>query len=262
MDNWIANYLIPGMNQFTYGNTTYPLGLNQTMVGAARTKEISNSLPTFTAALKKSPPAFAAQMVRALVLSQLRFTFRYRSSSSTPRKVFGTPALAPLEQPWTNATTGEMIARMEWHAGLAGNAFVTNFEPGRLRVLRPDWTAIVYGSQREAEDPMGALDGEVVGYVYQNGGFATANKNQVYTLRPSEVAHWSPLPDPLSPGLGMSWITPALRDIQGDNMQIEHKIKFYENGATAKPSHQGCSRRHPHPIRRLDRGSSRATMTG
>ena len=29
---------------------------------------------------------------------------------------------------------------MEWHAGLAGNAFVTNYTPGRLRVLR-DMTA-------------------------------------------------------------------------------------------------------------------------
>lgn len=232
IDQWITDYLIPGTQQFTYGGHNYPLGTNQTYLGATRTKEITNTLPNYTAALRKSPPAFAAEMVRALVLSQARFTFRYRPGTSTPRKTFGTPALGVLEQPWPNATTGELISRMEWHAGLAGNSFVTNFEPGRLRVLRPDWTAIVYGSQLEPEDPMGALDGEVIGYVYQNGGFGQTNKTEVRTLRPEEVAHWSPLPDPLSPGLGMSWITPALRDIQGDNMMIEHKVKFFENGAT------------------------------
>ena len=231
IDTWITNYLA-GMQQFTYGGHNYPLGGLQTYVGGARTKEIANTLPNYTAAVFKSPPAFAAELVRALVLSQARFTFRYRPGTSTPRKIFGTPALGVLERPWPNATTGELISRMEWHAGLAGNSFVTNFEPGRLRVLRPDWTAIVYGSQQEPDYPMGALDGEVIGYVYQNGGFGQNNQNEARTLRPSEVAHWAPLPDPMSPGLGMSWITPALRDIQGDNMMIEHKVKFFENGAT------------------------------
>src|SRR5438034_5075331 len=171
--------------------------------------------------LRRSPPAFAAQMVRALVLSQMRFTFRYKTSTSTPRKQFGTNALATLEEPWTNATTGELISRMEWSAGPAGNAFVTDWQPRRLNVLRPDWTAIIYGSQMEPDDPMGALDREVLGYVYQNGGIGSTNKSPVRLLRPQEVAHWSPIPDPLSPGLGMSWMTPALRDIQGDNLQIE-----------------------------------------
>ena len=231
MDQYIAEFLNPG---FTYGNTNYPLGLNQTMIGASKTKEIVNSLPNYSAAIRKSPPAFAAQMVRALVLSQARFCFRdLNYGTTTPRKIRTGSGLRPLERPWPNATTGELIARMEWHAGLAGNAFVTNFEPGRLRVLRPDWTAIVYGSQREPEDPMGALDGEVIGYVYANGGFVNQDSlKNAKTLRPDEVAHWSPLPDPLSPGLGMAWITPALRDIQGDNMMIEHKVKFFDNGAT------------------------------
>jgi hypothetical protein len=30
----------------------------------------------------------------------------------------------------------------------------------------------------------------------------------------------------------MSWITPVLRDLQGDQMATEHKYKFFENGAT------------------------------
>jgi hypothetical protein len=123
------------------------------------------------------------------------------------------------------------LTRMEWHAGVAGNSFVTNYTPGRLRVLRPDWVAIVYGSQREPDDPAHALDGEVLGYVYQNGGIASYGTDPTM-LSPVDVAHWSPIPDPLNAGIGMSWITPAIREIQGDVLATEHKIRFFENSAT------------------------------
>jgi phage portal protein BeeE len=36
----------------------------------------------------------------------------------------------------------------------------------------------------------------------------------------------------MSPGLGMSWITPALRDIQADQSALEHKLAYFSNGAT------------------------------
>jgi phage portal protein BeeE len=228
VDQWLADYLIP--SQFSFGGTTYPLGLNQTLAGT-RTQEITGTLPGYSAALRSCPPAFAAQMVRALVLSQARFTFRNPPwHPKTPRRTFGTAELGILERPWENATTGELLARMEWCAGLAGNAFVTR-RGGQLRVLRPDWTAVVHGSQLDPDDPVGALDRELVGYIYVNGGFHSGNPPQ--TLLPGEVAHWSPLPDPESPVLGMSWITPAVRDIRGDRAATEHKLKFFENGATA-----------------------------
>ena len=70
IDTWISDYLIPSAGQFTYGGTTYPFGsgLPGTLAGN-RAAEIPNSLPGYRAALQSSPPAFAAQMVRALVLS-------------------------------------------------------------------------------------------------------------------------------------------------------------------------------------------------
>lgn len=228
IDQWITDYLLPA-NEFGYGGHTYPLGLNQTW-GQQRIQEISNTLPGYASALRSCPPAFAAQMVRALVLSQARFTFRNRSTSRTPRRLFGTSALGLLERPWPNATTGELIGRMEWHAGLAGNSFVWRRAKDRLRVIRPDWTVIVYGSEQEPEDAAHALDGELIGYAYQNGG--PMGGNPVRTLLPSEVAHWAPMPDPESAGIGMSWITPALRDIQGDRAATDHKIQFYRHGAT------------------------------
>jgi phage portal protein BeeE len=226
-DQWLGEYLIP--SQFNYGGNTYPLGLNQTLAGQ-RVQAVAATLPGYAAALRSCPPAFAAQMVRALVLSQARFVFRNRPGSRTPRRIFGTSELAALETPWPNATTGELLALMEWHAGLTGNAFVLH-QPTRLRVLRPDWMAVVYGSDQEPEDAATALDGEIIGYVYQNGGIGSG-RSKPQTMVPADVAHWSPLPDPERPGMGQSWVTAALSDIQGDRAATQHKLRFFENGAT------------------------------
>jgi phage portal protein BeeE len=227
IDQWITDYLIPANEQvFPYNGHLYPYGFGYTQ----NVEEIANELAAYSTAVRGCPPAFAAQMVRAGVVSQARFTFRNLPSSPTPRRTFGNRSLAILENPWPKATTGELLARMEWHAGLAGNAYVRR-EGRRLRVLRPDWVSIVYGSQREPDDPALAIDAELIGYVYVNGGFG-ARRHDPVTLAPAEVAHWSPIPDPDRAGIGMSWITPALREIQGDRAATEHKLMFFRNGAT------------------------------
>lgn len=234
VDTWISDYLLPS-GSFGYNGQRYPYGgggyggLTQTLAGQ-RISEIANSLPGYAAALKGCPPAFAAQMVRSLVLSQVRFTFRNLPSTSTPRRTFGTRALAPLERPDTNVTTGELVSRMEWHEGLAGNAYVYH-QPQRLRILRPDWVGLVFGSQQEPEDAAYALDGHLLGYVYQSGGLFSG-RGRMHTLLPGDVAHWCPLPDPEMAGIGMSWITPALRDIQGDRAAQQHQLMFWENAGT------------------------------
>jgi len=223
IDQYITDYLI---NNDSFGGNTYGLNTSYTR---QRIQEISQSLPAYMSALRRCPPAFAAQMVRALVLSQARFTFRNPPwHPTTPRRTFGTGKLGILEKPWRNATTGELLARMEWHAGLAGNAYVTR-RPDRLRVLRPDWVGVVYGSEMEPDFAGHALDGELIGYAYCNGGFT---QNQIHTLLPQDVAHWSPLPDPESPGTGMSWITPAIRDMQADRAATEFKLQYFANSAT------------------------------
>lgn len=229
IDNWITDFLVPASLQGL--TTTYPGG---------RVTEISNTLPSYAAALRGCPPAFAAQMVRALVLSQARFTFRRRASTAKPGRTFGGRSLSVLERPWPNGTTGQMLTTMEWHAGLAGNSYVTNRSRGRLRVLRPDWVAIIYGSHQEPEDAAFALDGELIGYAYANGGLIapgngtlTGIANRVHTLLPDEVAHYTAagLTDPEGGGIGMSWVTPALRDMQSDKAATEHKLQFWRNGA-------------------------------
>jgi phage portal protein BeeE len=226
IDGWVGDYLLPSSFQ-QYGG----LGLTQTLAGH-RAAEITQSLPGYMAALRACPPAFAAQMVRALVVSQARFLFRNPPyAQRNPRRTFGTSALKVLEKPWQNGTTGELLARMEWHAGLAGNAFVA-LRGGRLRVLRPDWTAIIYGSKSQPDNPGHALDGELLGYLYVNGGFGNAWGYDAQFLLPDEVAHWSPIPDPENAGIGMSWLTPAVRELQGDRAAAEFKLAYFSQGAT------------------------------
>lgn len=228
VDQWISDYLIP--SQFNYNGTTYPLGLNQTMAGQ-KIHRVAATLPGYATALRMCPPAFAAQMVRALVLSGMRFTWRNLPSSTTPRRLFGNRELSLLERPWPKATTGDLVSTMEWHSGLAGNAFVAR-RPDRLRVLRPDWCGLLFGSQQDPDEIAStALDGELLGLVYQNGGIG-AGRGQMNTLLPDEFAHWSQIPDPECPGMGQSWITAAIADMRGDRAATEHKLQFFHNAGT------------------------------
>lgn len=217
-----------GLESFLFNGHNYPLGL-QTSWGD-RTKEgPPSSLPGYVALATASPPAFAAQLVRANLLSQARFVWRATRAAAKPGNLFGNPDLAPLEAPWPNATTGELLSRMEWNAGLAGNAFVWRGN-GRLRVLRPDWVTIVVGSDQEPEDAVYALDGEVTGYIYQPGG--PGSKSKPRFLLPEQTVHWSPIPDPLATYRGMSWLTPVVREMQADSQATEHKIRFFDNAGT------------------------------
>jgi len=224
VDDWAQDW----MDSLGYGGTS-TLGLNTTY-GRQTIEQVRNDLPGYMNALRNSPPAFAAQMVRASVLSQARFVFRNRPTTRTPRRIWSSTALEPLERPWTNGTTGDLISRMEWHAGLAGNGYTAR-RGGRLRVLRPDWVGILYGSELEPDDPLWAMDSVLIAYIYRQGGIANG-RGRLETILPEDMAHWSPIPDPESPGLGMSWLTPAIRDMQADRAATQHKLQFFANGAT------------------------------
>src|SRR6266704_2083976 len=237
IDTWITDYLLPS-NVMNYNGYSYGFGqqqgnpndLIQSYMLGQKTKEIAGTLPAYSAAIQKSPAAFSAESVRASVLSQVRFTFRNRRRTATARRLFGTSELDILDNPWPGAVTGDLISMMEWHVGLAGNSYVTR-QGKRLRVLRPDWTAILYGSQREPDDPTLAFDAEILGYVYVNGGFHNP-KGRAETITPENMCHWFPLPDPLCAGIGISWLTPAVREMQADMAASEHKLNFFKNGAS------------------------------
>jgi phage portal protein BeeE len=178
-------------------------------------------------AYRRNGVVFACQLARLRVFTEVRFQFQ-RIRNGRPGDLFGTQALSRLETPWVNGTTGELAARMLQDADLAGNFFGRRTEPmavtDRIERLRPDWMAIVLGSNRDL------LTAEVAGYVYYPDG--PNSRERPVILAREEVVHWSPIPDPLAWYRGMSWLTPVLRDIAGDSAATDHKLAFWEHAAT------------------------------
>jgi len=146
-----------------------------------------------------------------------------------PGELFGTKDLRLLETPWLGGTTGDLLARMILDADIAGNAFVTR-RVGMLQRLRPDWVTLVYGSRSDPNVDAWDLDAELIGYLYQPGGPSEGKDYE--TILPEQMAHFAPMPDPLSPYRGMSWLTPLIREISADSGMTTHKLAFVENAAT------------------------------
>lgn len=154
---------------------------------------------------------FAAIQVRARFLSEIEFKFQNLGD----RRLFGSPLLGVLEQPWPNGSTGELVVRMEQDASISGNAYIHRTTSGRLQRLRPDWVQII-------------TDGyEPFGYMYTPGGTGEG------TLLPvTDVAHYAPIPDPEAQYRGMSWLSPIAREIMSDRAMEEHRNRFFRNAAT------------------------------
>lgn len=183
-------------------------------------------------AYKQSGPVFTCILVRGLMFSEARFQFQ-QLQGGRPGRLFGNPDLALLETPWTNATTGELLWRMEQDASLAGNFYATTAGTGaakRIKRLRPDWVTIVSGVRGDSDGSPWSLDSEVLGYIYAP---VISNPPKPVLLTPESVVHYSPIPDPEAQWRGMSWISPLVDDILADKHATRHKLKFFENGATS-----------------------------
>lgn len=213
-------------NFFTFNGMQYPLLQPSYSLGEKQPEIPQNFLGYANGAFKQSPLIFGCVLLRMNLFSQA--TFKYRElKDGRPGKIFGTKDLSVLENPQPQQTTGDMLARMLLDADTGGSGFVAR-RGDKLRRLRPDWTTIVYGSMSDPELGLGDLDAEVLGYIYQPGGKA-GGREPIPLLR-EEVAHFAPVPDPLGPW-GMSWITPLVREIQGDQAMTAHKQRFFEEGA-------------------------------
>jgi len=165
---------------------------------------------------------FACLNARLNLFTQARPMYR-KLRSGTPGELWSDRQLDILRRPWPNGTTADLLARMAQDADLGGNAFIARL-PDKLVRLRPDWVTIVHDA--EPWDP----DAEVLGYVYQPGGPAMGRPAILYQR--SEVAHFAPIPDPLFPTRGMSWLTPLIREIEADTAATTHKLQFFRQGAT------------------------------
>ena len=118
-------------------------------------------------------------------------------------------------------------------ADMGGNAYVarTADNPDILRVMRPDWVTIVMGDSRgRPVESSAQLDCEILGFIYD----PRDGQTEPEALTVDEVAHFIPpgLRDPLARFRGMSWLTPVIREVQGDQAATMHKLSFFHNGAT------------------------------
>jgi phage portal protein BeeE len=214
---------------FTYGGTSYPFvpGWN---TGFKQEDITGEFVSLVQQAYKQNGVVFACMLVRQALFSEARFQFQ-RMNDGRPGDLFGTADLEKLETPWTNATTGDLLARMIQDVDLAGNFYATDNGRGDgLRRARPDWMSIVLGSNTDPEHAGWQLDAEVAGYIYHPGGRA-ANNEPIYLL-PEHVAHFAPIPDPAARFRGMSWLQTVIPEIMGDSAANQHKLKFFERGGS------------------------------
>ena len=210
-----------------YQGHQYAIGLNQTQPGR-KTEPIGQNYTGLAAGAYLANPVVAACIdARMSLFSEARLQFR-QLRSGRPGDLFGTTELEPLERPWPGGTTGDLLARAMQDNDLAGNWFCVR-RRDRLERLRPDWTVIIAGSERE-DAGVWDLDVEVLGYAYQPGGPGSGREPELF-LR-EQVAHFAPRPDPLARFRGVSWLTSLIREIQSDTAATDAKLAFFENGMT------------------------------
>lgn len=184
---------------------------------------------------------FACMLTRMMLFSEARFQWQ-RMRSGRPGKLYGNDELRLLERPWTNGTTGDLLARMIQDADLAGNFYGTTVDddgrmgrratgPGRrIARLRPDWVTIVLGSK--SSHPLYAPDTHPVAFLYKPPQGSGDKVHEPVIFLPNEIVHFAPIPDPLAQFRGMSWLTPVIREILADKAASKHKLKFFEHGAS------------------------------
>ncbi len=203
-------------------------GLSQTIYG--NKEEISGTFVSFAnSGFKGNGIVFSCMLARLSLFSQVRFMFQ-EFRKGIPGDLFSTPELGLLnETPAPGTTLGDLLARVIQDADLAGNNFIVK-RPNRLKRLRPDWMTIVLGSTSEPEMDANDVDAEVIGYIYHPNGRYSGQDFEVFL--PEEMCHFAPIPDPLAHYRGMSWLTPVIREMQGDIAASDFKTLYYTNGAT------------------------------
>ncbi|HLU99145.1 MAG TPA: phage portal protein [Thermobifida alba] len=203
-------------------------GFLRTTMGTLDEEQVGSTL---SGLVKSNGPMWALTMARQQVFSQARFQWT-RFERGEPGDLFGSQELGVLERPWPGGTTADLLARMDLDVTAAGNAYIRRLRRGRtsrLVRLRPDWVTIILGSTEDAEHPAEAADVELLGYAYVPRG---GRGDRMVILEPGEVAHFAPYPDPDQVFLGMSWATPVVKDVLGDQLQTDHKRAFLRNAAT------------------------------
>jgi phage portal protein BeeE/GNAT superfamily N-acetyltransferase len=203
--------------------------LSGSPTGWAKTEDLEHSFTSYISGLYKSNGiVFAIILARMLLFTEARFCWFEINDNGEDGRPKGRAGLEVLEKPWPNCGTGELLARMEQDVSLGGNFYAVR-DGNRLRRLRPDWVTIVLTAP-----PAESTYSDVAGYWYHPGRtYANAEPSPGDDVfLPDEVCHWSPLPDPDAQYRGMSWLAPVVREVMADKAARDHKLAFFENGAT------------------------------
>ena len=206
--------------------------LHTTMPGNREEFADGSFLSLVAGAYQRNAIVFACLALRARVFSQIRFQFQQLRGgpSGKPGKMFGTADLGMLEHPEPGMSTGDLLQQAILHADLAGTAFFLWRRDG-VRLLRPDWVSVTYGSRGDSElGDMWDPTAEVIAYSYYEGGLASGSKPVIY--EPEEVAPFVTTRHPMRRTLGISLLLAGLREVMADNASTSYKLSFFENAAT------------------------------
>jgi hypothetical protein len=183
---------------------------------------------------KTNGVVFAVSQARSLLFSDVALKWRRLGQVGGGSDLFGTPALRLFERPWPGGTTQQLMARAEQDVTAAGTFFLAKSEDGRrLLRRRPDWMEFILDAP-----PDEAVESNVIGYKYTLGGPRSGGRSKLYLAAQydgdqlAECVHWAPIADPEAQYRGMSWLSPAIKDIQADGSATAHKLAFFENAAT------------------------------
>jgi hypothetical protein len=198
-----------------------------TSYGSPDREQVMPQLAAFAQkANSSSAIVFAAILVRMALFAEARPCYQAKDD----KHLFGNETLAKLEEPFGPDTTfGQLAARAQQDVSLAGNSYTWD-APGedRLVRLRPDWVTII---SELVQVPGGGTYRNKLGYWWEPPKTVLdQGKGQFYPA--AEVVHWAPVPDPDADFRGMSWLTPAMRDIQGDDGMAQYKIRYLQNSAS------------------------------
>ena len=218
---------------FKFQSQLYMPAINTTIPGS-KTEPVGDSFIGYVQnAYKANGVVFAVSQARAMLFTDITFKWRRYGQTGGGNDLFGTPDLAVLETPWPGGTTQQLLARAEQDVTNIGTFFVAR-EGDRLRRLQPDWCEFILSA-----DPTVAAEVDVVGIRYEVGGRGRSGEVKLYPVNPPEgvnpdgyAAFWSPIPDPAAMYRGMSWLTPVIKEMQADQASTDHKLKFFENGAS------------------------------
>ena len=175
---------------------------------------------------QRNPIVWACITFRLLVFSEIRFAFQRYEWGKTG-KLFGTPSLSLLEEPWPLATTGDLLGRMEVDASMYGNSYWV-LAPGGGQLVRLNPTRVTIATSDAVDQLTGQPFGrQLAGYMLHN------DKGHVASVfLPHEVAHYRPVADPANEFRGASWLNALLPDVIADMDLTDYKHAFLQNAAT------------------------------